>query len=382
MGLYRRSETRNWWMNYTVTVDGRRKQIRESTEAADKEQAKIRLAKRIAGQQMPVKGTIAKLLDGLVLDYQLNQYDMKACNQWVDNHLRPYFGSMKAESVTKETIRDFVVAKTTAQKPLSNASVNRCIALLKRSYNIAELKFPTVEMLKENNVRKGFVESDKFWHLFQHLPAHTRPVILFCYESGCRIQETLNIKWEQIDSLSQMVRLNPGETKNDEPRVVPVSDMMMFFFKQKLPHCSEFVFTYKGKHLTSIRTGWEQTCKKLGGPYEHLLVHDLRRSAVRNMVKSGVPEKVAMKISGHKSRSVFDRYNITSEADLKDAMKKMEDKRPSFAYNPADAPELTEFFRYQAEQPKRIPIAKIDPAQWGNRPKHGKVIVVKTTEQS
>jgi integrase len=249
MGLYRRSETGFWWMSYTVTVDGRRKQIRESTETTDKEQAKIKLAKRIAGQQMPIKGTVGKLLDGLVLDYELNGYDLRTMHQWVDNHLRPWFGEMKSEAITKETIRDFIVAKT---KTLSNASINRCIALLKRSFNIAELKFPKVEMLKENNVRKGFVESDKFWLLFQKLPAHTRPAILFCYETGCRIQETLNIKWEQIDSISNMVRLNPGETKNDEPRVVPVSDMMMFFLKKHLPHCSEFVFTYKGRHPSAL----------------------------------------------------------------------------------------------------------------------------------
>ena len=185
-------------------------------------------------------------------------------------------------------------------------------------------------------------EKEKFWEVFNRLPEHQRAPILFAYESGTRIQEVLNLRWNQIDWIQGVVRLDPGATKNDEARVIPCSKMMMFYFK-RLTRVCEYCFTFQGKHLRSIRTGWLKAVGK-----SKLLVHDLRRSGVRNLIRAGVPERVAMQISGHKTRSVFDRYNIVSENDLTNAMRSLEKYHlDTIEYNPETVPELAEFFGHK-----------------------------------
>ena len=158
------------------------------------------------------------------------------------------------------------------------------------------------------------------------------------YYTGMRRGEIFTengLRWEQVDLVEGSIRLEDDQTKNEEPRVAYMAgNFLMVMIKAKqfrdkhYPKC-EYVCHLMGKPFNEIKTTWKTTCQIAGIRGKRF--YDFRRTGVRNMIRAGIPETVAMRISGHKTRSVFDRYNITSEKDLKDAASKLnkylEDKK-------------------------------------------------------
>jgi len=149
------------------------------------------------------------------------------------------------------------------------------------------------------------------------------------------VGEALQIDWPQVDLDARLIRLEPEQTKTDEARVVPPPSVLVMMLKQIKPKTGK-VFSN-----VNLRTEWQIACAACGlgkrtlmepkdedgypwYSYRGLLLHDLRRSAVRNLVNAGVAERVAMRISGHKTRAVFDRYHIVSTADVTNAMQRLE----------------------------------------------------------
>ena len=146
------------------------------------------------------------------------------------------------------------------------------------------------------------------------------------YIYGFRNSELLGMRYSQVDLLNNTVCLSSGETKNGEGRIVAFTDecrkLVTELRKGKQPE--DFLFTReKGERVLDFRGAWDSLTKKAGLP--GLLLHDFRRSAVRNMIRRGVPQKTAREISGHKTDAVFSRYNIVSEAHFRDAVRKIEE---------------------------------------------------------
>jgi integrase len=337
--IYRRNQT--YWIKYYR----RGKQFAESTHSDKLEIAKRMLKTRegeIADGKRPGicfdRISFDDLLKDYVTDYKINgKKTVKKAERCVSYLLQELEGMMAPE-ITTDVIKKYVEKRLSSG--LNNATVNRELSALKRAFNLAARctppkvsMVPYIPMLKENNVRKGFIEHKEYLALKDALPDYLKPVLSFGYFTGWRKAEILNLKWNQVNLREGIVRLEPGETKNSEGRTIYMEPVLWEVVKQlhknRRMDCF-YVFTRNGEKISDFRKEWESACTAASKP--ELLFHDLRRSAIRNMVRAGVPERVAMMISGHKTRSVFDRYNIVSQDDLKEAAI----KRQQFAEKQAE----------------------------------------------
>jgi integrase len=292
----------------------------------------------VAGAVRSEKVTVAALLDELLADYEVNGKSVEWA-RYVDKHLRPVFGQMKATAVGTAAIAQYIAERR--RNSIANATINRELSLLRRAFHLGKdadpplvSRVPRIPKLEENNVRKGFFDHSHFVALRSELPEHLRPVITFAYYTGCRKGEILGLRWLQVDLSNRVVRLEPGETKNDEARTIPLMGElyhMLVLQNQKRdqlwPAC-KWVFCRHGKRILNFYAAWEQASKRAGLVDDSgdpaRLFHDLRRTGIRNLIRAGVPERVAMAISGHKTRSVLDRYNIVDERDLRQAADKLQ----------------------------------------------------------
>jgi integrase len=191
---------------------------------------------------------------------------------------------------------------------------------------------PYFPMVQETTVRKGFMSDEDYAKLRDELPAELKPLFVVAYLTGMRKGELTPIRWDQVDFEADLITLDRGATKNDDARSVPIltGDMRDLLLASKRERdtqwpSSPWVFNRAGEPIKDFRWAWWEACKRAGVP--DLNFHDLRRTAVRNMRRAGVPQVVRMKISGHKTDSMERRYNIVDADDLSIAKSLMEQRK-------------------------------------------------------
>ncbi len=191
---------------------------------------------------------------------------------------------------------------------------------------------PYFPMQRESEPREGFVERPDFEKLRNTLPETLHAVVTFMYETGCRTGTAKQIIWPWIQLNKAEVHLPAGVIKNRKPLALPLSPELVAMLKRMFRKDGPVFDT------TNFRKEWNRACVKVGFgkqtgkkwfQYEGLIPHDFRRSAVRNLINAGVDQSTAMRITGHRTVSVFQRYNIISTAQLHEASKKVADYNAS-----------------------------------------------------
>jgi len=246
-------------------------------------------------------------------------------------HFVEHLGNFRVESITQRVIDRYRAIRRAETTPfgkcVSVAQVNREVALLRRVFSYAHEcgdievnPLMGIKLLKEDNIRQVALSEADFEKLVSVAQAPLIPILYTAFDTGMRKAEILNLKWSQVDLNAGLVKLYPENTKSSEPRNIYLTPRVIEQLKSVARSISGYVFVNPetNRPWNQIKKMFERAREKAG--LGHIWFHDLRRSFVTNARKRGVSESVVMRMSGHKTRAVFDRYNVVDDADLQRAM--------------------------------------------------------------
>lgn len=346
--VYRRG--RVWWIQYPRK--GKKDRVREATEAKSKTEAgdilRTRLEEIATGRGSDPRYTVAEAVADYMARLRLKKGE--GAEKSARTKLRvvlELLGAVRCRDLTKESLEKYEKERLTL---IGNSTVNREIdylrAALKRAVKAGRLgRVPDRDKLEEPPPRQGFWSSkgelDRF---LSALPDDDlRDAVEAGFWLGWRRSELFGLRWEWVDmAASPDPEVRIPTTKNGEPRIIPLVGVLRELFERRKQRrafkrgdgstaLSALVFHRQGERIGEERTAWARALKAAELPRR--IWHDFRRTAARNLIVSGVPEKVAMEVTGHKTASIFRRYHIVATADraraLRDTMARVTAAEPA-----------------------------------------------------
>jgi integrase len=353
-----------WWISY-IAPSGKSEREPGGKRKGDAERL---LQRRIGSKELglPVipraeRLTFDDAAKDVINDFVANnKRSIVVARRRIEKHLTPFFGGRRMAGITSADVRAYVAKRQTQivvlrkehrsaageivpakTKPVANATINRELQMLKRCFSLAIqsgriASRPHIAMLREAPARSGFFDRAEIDAVIAHLPADLGAVIEFAFITGWRQSEVLTLEWRQVDFAADEVRLFAGMTKNGLPRTFPLTTDLRRLLKareaahtalKQAGHITPLVFwrmvakgrggDKKPRKIITFAKAWRKGCAAAGCPGR--IPHDLRRSAVRTFTRAGISEHAAMKLSGHLTASIFARYDIVSENDLRSA---------------------------------------------------------------
>jgi integrase len=330
--------SKTWWIAYRQ--HGRT--VRESSKTTVKGEAEALLRKRVAARDAgaPPPTSVTLTVEGLgklaIADQLAHHRKTASHTVYHYRRMARFFGATTpARDIDERRIAAYIALRTDEKAAPGTIDVE--LSALRRGFILAVEghhleRRPRIRLLNVDNARQGFFEPHELAKVLEHLPEHLRPVMEAAYETGWRLKsELLTRQWRHVDLKAGWLRLEPRETKNGKGRMFPLTPALKRVLEAQRAHTTKlehrlgrvipWVFHRDGHQVVTAWYAWKNAREAAGMPGK--LMHDFRRTAVRNLERAGVSRSAAMALVGHLTESMYRRYAIVSERDLIEAGKKL-----------------------------------------------------------
>ena len=321
-----------YWVSVYVNGTKKRERIGRSKTAAkqrEREILKLRTEERFIDKDPSAHITLGELCQ-----WYLNLPEVKSKDSYLRdthfvNHLKRLLGEgTKIKDITigkMESYQSIRLAEPSPVHPgktITPCEVNKEVTALKvilnRSVRHGKLKLnpiANVKRLPENNIRQRVLTSEEFEALLNACDLHLKPIVHVAYLMAMRKDEIIRLTWSEVDLKKGFIRLSGERAKTDTPRNIPIHPEVRVILESLSRGLhTERVFLRNGQPFDRIKHSFQSACKR--AKIENFTFHDLRHCAINNLRKAGNDYFKIMAISGHRTMSVFQRYNLVDEEEL------------------------------------------------------------------